>query len=106
MVNLRRMEKQAAANERIELLFYKVIEKGGKRMMKPLDIKTNIPIAIVKAVLDNTITDNFYDRLAKDLRARGVEPGTMVQLRANFSKSNSTIDPAFKGTHVLCEVTV
>lgn len=106
MVNLKRLERQAALNERVELLFYKVIEKEGKRMLKPLDLKTSVPIAVIKAVLDNTVLDSFYERLAKDLQARGVEPGTLVQLRAKFSKSNSTFNPAFKGTHVLCEVTV
>lgn len=106
MVNLRRLDKWAASNERVELLFYKVIEKKGKRMLKPLDIKTSVKIAIVKAVLDNTIIDSFYDRLAKDLQERGVEAGTLVQLRAKFNKSNSAIDPAFKGTHMLCEIKV
>src|SRR3989338_172112 len=104
MVNLRRMERQAVANERVELLFYKVLEKNGKRMLKPLDIKTSVPIAIIKAVLDNTIIETFYERLAKDLQTRGVEPGTTVQLRAKFSKSNTAVDSALKGVHILCEV--
>ncbi len=106
MVNLRRLERQAAASERVELLFYKIIEKGRKRMLKPLNIKTQIPLIIVKAILDDTITDKFYEKLSKDLIERGIEKGTMVQLRANFSKSNAAIDSAYKGTHVLCEVKV
>ncbi len=107
MVNLRRLEKGSVANERVQLAFYKVLEKNGKKMMKPLpELKTDVPIAIIKAVLDNTITESFYDRLARDLLARGIETGTTVQLRAVFSKSNAMVDPAFKGTHVLCEVKV
>lgn len=106
MVSIRRMEKNEAATERVDLIFYKIIEKDGKRMLKPLDLKTSVPIAVIKAVWDNTIVESFYDRLARDLEARGVEKGTTVQLRVKFSKSNSTIDPAFKGTHVLCEVKV
>lgn len=106
MVNLRRIEKQAAANERVEIVFYKVIEREKKRMLKPLNIKTEIPLAMVKAILDNTIIDAFYERLSKDLIARGVEKGTLVEIRANFSKSNAGIDPAYKGLHTLCEVKI
>lgn len=106
MVNLRRMQRHAALNERVELTFYKVTEKDGKKLLKPLSIKTSVPISVVKAVLDRTIVDSFYQRLSNDLLERGVEAGTTIQIRANFSKSNATVDPAFKGIHVLCEVKV
>jgi hypothetical protein len=93
-------------NERVELLFYEVITKGNRKMMKPIDLNTTVPISVVKAILDNTIVDTFYERLENDMRARGVKPGTKVQLRAKFSKSNATFNPEFKGTVVLCEVVV
>ena len=106
MVNLRRLEKQAAQNETVELKFYKVNEKHGKKLLKPLTIKTSVPMSVVKAILDKTIVDTFYQRLASDLLDRGVENGTMVQIRAVFSKSNAEFNAAFKGTLVLCEVKV
>ncbi|MBI2079379.1 hypothetical protein HYT84_01330 [Candidatus Micrarchaeota archaeon] len=106
MINFRKLEKRDAVNERVELIFYKVIEKDGKRMLKPLDIKTSVPIGVVKAVWDNTIVETFYERLANDLRERGIEEGTLVQLRVKFSASNTEFDPGLKGIHVLCEVKV
>ncbi|MDO8553419.1 MAG: hypothetical protein Q7S22_01315 [Candidatus Micrarchaeota archaeon] len=107
MVSLRRAEREAAANERVELLFYKVTVKDGDKIMKPLKIKKiEVPIAVVKAILASTIVEAFYERLSRDLLAEGVEAGTTVQMRAKFSASNTAYDPAFKGTHVLCEVKV
>ena len=108
MSNLRRrMEISDARNERVPLLFYEVIEKKGKRMMKPLKIKTEISFAMVKAISENTIIEKFYEQLSKDLKNRGIAQGTLVQLRADFSKCNTAIDQAHKkGTHVLCEVWV
>ena len=106
MVNLRRMERQAIRNERVDLLFYKVVKKGEKGMLKPIDLKSNVPFVVIKALLDNTTTDGFYEKLAADLLQRGVQTGTTVQLRAKFSKSNATIDPAYKGTRILCEVNI
>lgn len=107
MVSLRRAEREAAANERVELLFYTIIEKNGKKMMKPIKLKkTEVPITVVKAILAGTIVEAFYERLARDLLAQGIDEGTTVQMRAKFSASNTAYDPAFKGTHVLCEVKV
>lgn len=106
MVNLRRLERNAIANERAELLFYKVVEKDGKRMLKPLAMKTQVPLAIVKAVLENTIVDRFYETLSNDLKQRDIEDGTIVQLRVRFSRSNTLANPAYKGTRILCEVNV
>jgi len=106
MINLRRMEKQAAANARVELLFYEVVEKNGKKLMKPLKLNTSVPVSVVKAVLDRTIVDSFYQRLASDLLARGVKAGKIVQVRADFSKSEGIFEDNFKGTKVLCEVKV
>ncbi len=106
MVSLRRAEKHAAANARVDLLFYKVIEKDGKRMLKPLAIKTQIPLIMVRAILDNTIIDTFYEQLSKDLQKRGIKEGTLVQLRAKFDKSHTMINPEYDGTLMLCEVKV
>lgn len=105
MLNRRRMER-AASTEKAELLFYKVIEKKGKKMMKPLDMKTKTTLAVVRAVWDNTIIDRFYEQLVTDLRARGIAEGTTVQLRVRFSKSHQEINAAYKGTQILCEVKV
>ena len=106
MVSRRRIERGEATSEKVELLFYKVIKKSGKKMMKPLQFKTKVPLAMVRAVLDNTIVMTFYNRLADDLRSRGVKEGTTVQLRARFSALHAEIHPDFHGTKILCEVTV
>ena len=106
MVNLKRLEREAAGNERVELRFYTVTEKHGKKILKPLAIKTSVPIAVVRAVMDKTIVGTFYQRLGSDLLERGVKSETTVQIRAAFSKSNFGVNPMFKGTVVLCEVKV
>lgn len=106
MVNLKRLEREAAGNERVELRFYTVVEKHGGKILKPLAIKTSVPIAVVRAVMDKTIIGTFYQRLGSDLLERGVKPETTVQIRAVFSKSNFDVNPRFKGTVVLCEVKV
>ena len=106
MVSLRRLEKEAAGNERVELRFYTVTEKHGKKILKPLAMKTSVPIAVVRAVMDKTIISTFYQRLGSDLLERGVKSETTVQIRAVFSKSNFGVNPMFKGTIVLCEVKV
>ena len=94
------------ASEKVDLLFYRIIEKDGKRMLKPLKLKTKVPLKLVRAIADNTIISVFYETLANDLRARGVEPGSKVQVRAKFSSSHEMLDPALKGTRILCEVDV
>ncbi len=98
---------RAAANEKVEILFYKAIEKDGKQLLKPLsNISTSISLKMVRAILDDTIIHSFYETLSKNLIDRGVEPGTKVQLRAKFSPNHSIIDPQLTGTRVLCEVKV
>jgi hypothetical protein len=52
------------------------------------------------------VITSFYDTLSRNLRERGVAPGTKVQLRAKFSEGHAMLDPALKGTRILCEVTV
>ena len=108
MSNLRRrLEKGDAVNQTVPLLFYEVIEKKGQKLMKPLSIKTEITFAMAKAVSENTITETFYERLSQDLRKRGIKEGTLVQLRADFSKLEAGVDASQKkGTHILCEVRV
>jgi len=97
---------RAAATEKVDILFYLVIEKKGKRMLKPLKMDTQVSLKLVRAVLDDTIVQSFYSTLSENLRERGVAPGSRVQLRAKFSPSHEMIDPALKGTVVLCEVEV
>ena len=105
MISRRNLNK-SAATEKVDILFYLIIEKKGKRMLKPLKIDTKVSLKLVRAVLDDTIIPNFYTTLAENLRERGVAPGSRVQLRAKFSPSHEMIDPALKGTTILCEVDV
>ncbi len=94
------------ALEKVDLIFYQILEKDGKRMLKPLKFDTKVPLKLVRAVADNTIIPAFYEQLSKDLKARGVEPGTKIQLRAKFNETHEMLDPALKGTKILCELTV
>jgi hypothetical protein len=105
MVSRRNLDK-SLASERVDLLFYKVIEKDGKRMLKPIKLETSVPLKLVRAITDDTIIPGFYDQLSKDLQKRGVEEGTKVQVRAKFNETHEMLDPALKGTKVLCEVDV
>ena len=94
------------ASEKVDILFYLVIEKKGKRMLKPLKIDTKVSLKVIRAILDNTIIPNFYDTLSRNLLERGVESGSRVQLRAKFGEAHEMLDPALKGTKILCEVDV
>jgi hypothetical protein len=105
MVSKKQLER-SAANEPVDLLFYKIIEKDGKRMLKPLKSESNVPLKLVRAIADNTIVSSFYATLARNLMERGVKEGTKVQLRAKFSPNHELIDPVLKGTIVLCEVDI
>jgi hypothetical protein len=102
----RRSLDRSLAREEVSLLFYLVIEKGGKRLLKPLKLDTKVPLKLVRAIADNTVINSFYETLARDLRERGVKPGSKVQVRAKFSAGHEMLDPALKGTKVLCEVDV
>ncbi len=105
MVSRRNLDRNLAS-ELVELLFYKIIEKGESRMLKPLKLDSKVPLKLVRAIADNTIVPSFYETLAADLRKRGVEPGSKVQVRAKFNESHEMLDPALKGTKILCEVDV
>jgi hypothetical protein len=105
MVRRKNIDK-GLANEPVDLLFYKIIEKGEKRMLKPLKLESKVPLRMVRAISDDTIVPEFYAQLSRDLISRGVEEGTKVQLRAKFSDAHEMLDPELKGTRVLCEVEV
>ena len=105
MISRRNLDK-SLASEGVELLFYKVMEKGGKRMLKPIKLDSKVPLRLVRAIADDTVVPGFYKTLSKDLATRGVEPGSKVQVRAKFSASHEMLDPALKGTKILCEVDV
>jgi len=75
-------------------------------MLKPLKIDTQVSLKLIRAITNDTIIPSFYSTLAENLRERGVAPGSKVQLRAKFSPSHEMIDPALKGTIILCEVDV
>ena len=75
-------------------------------MLKPLKLDAKVPLKLVRAIADDTVIPSFYETLAKDLRERGVEPGSKVQVRAKFSSSHEMLDPSLKGIRVLCELDV
>jgi len=105
MVSRRNIDR-SLANEKVDLIFYQIIEKGGKRMLKPLKLDTKVSLKLVRAIADDTVIPSFYDTLAKNLRERGVAPGSKIQLRAKFNSVHEMVDPVLKGTRVLCEVDV
>ena len=105
MVSRKNLDR-SLANEGVDLLFYKVIESDGKRMLRPIKLESQVPLKLVRAIADDTIVPSFYTTLSKDLQKRGVESGTKVQVRAKFSSSHEMLDPALKGTRILCEVNV
>ena len=105
MVSRRELNRSMAA-EKVDLIFYLVIEKEGKKMLKPLKLDTKISIKLIRAILDDTVIPTFYDTLSKNLQERGVVAGSKVQLRAVFSPSHKLIDPVLSGTKIVCEVTV
>lgn len=105
MVSRRNLGRRLAS-EKVDLIFYLVIERGGKRMLKPLKLNTKVSLKLVRAIADDTVVPSFYEILAKDLRERGVAPGSKVQVRAKFSPDHEMIDPVLKGVRVLCEVDV
>lgn len=105
MVSRRSMERSAAAEE-VEIIFYQVIEKDDKKILKPLKFGTKVSLKLVRSITDKTVISNFYETLSKNLMERGIEKGTKVQLRAKFSKNHEIVDPSLKGTIILCEVVV
>lgn len=105
MIKTRDIERNLA-KEPVEILFYEAIEKEGKRMLKPLSFKGALTLGIIRAVLDNTITSNFYETLSKDLIKKGVLSGSTIQLRAKFNENHTLYDAALKGTKVICEIKI
>ncbi len=105
MVYKRNLER-SAAGEKADLLFYRVIEKDGNRMLKPLDINTKVSLKLVRAIADNTVVPTFFKTLSINLKEKGIEPGTKVQLRVRFDPVHELVDPSLKGIKVLCEVEV
>jgi len=105
MVSRRNLDR-SLASEKVDIVFYLIMEKKGQRMLKPLKLDTKVSLKLVRAIADNTIIPSFYDTLARNLRERGVAPGSKVQLRAKFSAVHEMVDPVLKGTRILCEVEV
>lgn len=103
---LRRNLDRNLALEKVDLVFYMVIERDGKKLLKPLRLDTKVPLKLVRAIADDTVIPSFYTQLAKDLRQRGVPEGSKVQVRAKFSEAHEMLDPALKGVRVLCEIDV
>ncbi len=103
MVSTRDLNK-SIASEKVDIIFYLVIEKEGQRMLKPLKFDTSISLKMVRAILDDTIIPSFYETLRRNLRERGVSEGSKVQLRARFTPAHAMLDPQLSGTKVLCEV--
>lgn len=105
MVNTRGLNRNLAS-EKVDILFYLVVENEGRRMLRPLGFDTKISLKMVRAILDQTIIRSFYETLSRNLRERGVSPGSRVQLRAKFSQEHAMLDPQLSGTRILCEVDV
>jgi hypothetical protein len=105
MVSRRNLDRSLAL-EKVDLMFYRVIERGGKKLLKPLKLDTKVPLKLVRAIADDTVIPAFYSQLARDLRERGVEAGSKVQVRAKFGPAHGMLDPALKGVRVLCEIDV
>ncbi len=105
MVSTKDINK-SIATEKVTILFYLVVEKGGQRLLKPLKFDTSISLKMVRAILDDTIISAFYSTLSRNLRERGVPEGSRVQLRARFTPEHELLDPQLSGTRVLCEVDV
>jgi hypothetical protein len=103
---LRRNLDRNLALEKVDLVFYLVMERDGKKMLKPLKLDTRVPLKLVRAIADDTIIPAFYTQLVKDLRSRGVPEGSKVQVRAKFGPAHEMLDPVLKGVRVLCEVDV
>lgn len=97
---------KSLASEKVQLLFYIVVEKQGRRMLKPLRFAPKISLKLVRAIADDTVIPTFYETLQKNLLERGVKPGSKVQLRAKFNEKHAMLDPVLTGTRVLCEVKV
>jgi len=105
MVSRRTLDRNLA-QEKVDISFYQVIIRDGKRMLKPLKFSTQVSIKLVRAIAANTVIPRFFETLASDLRERGVAEGTKVQMRAKFNSVHEMVDPALKGTRVLCEIEV
>ena len=103
---LRRSINRNIASEKVNVMFYEVIEHGGKRMLKPLKMNTMVSLKLVRAIADSTVVPTFYDTLSRNLQDRGIKTGTKVQLRAKFSDSHEMLDPVLKGVRTLCEIVV
>jgi hypothetical protein len=99
---------KSLATEKVPLLFYLIIEKDGKRLLKPLKFEHEIAVSLmlVRAIADDTVIPAFYATLQKNLLERGVKSGSVVQLRAKFNEKHAMLDPVFTGTRILCEVKV
>jgi hypothetical protein len=105
MVSRRNLDRNLAL-EKVDLVFYLVIERDGKKLLKPLKLDARVPLKLVRAIADDTVIQAFYTQLAKDLRSRGVQEGSRVQVRAKVSQAHEMLDPALKGVRVLCELDV
>ncbi|MCI0504139.1 hypothetical protein L0Y65_05520 [Candidatus Micrarchaeota archaeon] len=105
MVSRRNLDRNLAL-EKVDLVFYLVMERDGKKLLKPLKLDTKVPLKLVRAIADDTVIPAFYSQLAKDLLSRGVKSGSKVQVRAKFGPAHEMLDPALKGVRVLCEIDV
>lgn len=102
----RRSLNKELASEKVEIQFYLVSLKDGKKLLKPLKFTTKISLGLVRAISADTVIPTFYDTLSDNLRERGVKDGSTVQLRAKFSPGHEMFDPSLKGTKVICEAKV
>ncbi|MFH2106840.1 MAG: hypothetical protein ABII22_06270 [Candidatus Micrarchaeota archaeon] len=107
MARIGKYFQERTVSKPVTLRFYLVIEKKGKVLLKPMkELDTKAPMQIIKGVLENTITENFYAQLINDLKNRGVKQGSKIQVRAVFDEEHKQISPDFKGMIKLCEVEI
>jgi len=106
MIGSRDLRRNLAA-DKVDLTFYLVSHKSGKKLLKPVTgCDTQISLKLVRAILDDTVIPTFYETLSLNLIDRGIPSGSKVQLRAKFKSTHAMLDPQLTGTKVLCEVNI
>ncbi len=96
----RRNLNRSLASEKVGLVFYLVIERKGKRMLKPLKLDTKVSLKLVRAIADDTVIPEFYATLSRDLRERGVEPRVYTY---NTGHASFDIDERVRQTAIVLD---
>ena len=105
MIGSRSLRK-TLASDKVDLCFYIVSVREGRKLLKPAGCDTKVSLKLVRAILDDTVIPTFYETLSGNLLDKGIPSGSKVQLRAKFTPSHAMLDPALSGTRVLCEILI